>query len=410
MYLEPDPAPLTMLWFELDCCKTTMLETDVQESVQKKGWQGEAITAISKREVMMKLKLEPPAKGADYTQGEILRGTWIVDVPKELFVTLGTVHLDCVTSGEDEHVVQRAAYTLKRHTFEPGTNEIAFELEVPLDAPVSWEGEHVEVSWQVRASLGLSTAEGGAPPVMKGIRVTRSQEPIAKKLLEKYAAYTPLLDASLLAKIKLSLLMGFIGLVMTLFGVMSLGLFIYTGDWDIEIIALAACTPLLIVPGVMMLWSAITGAMADIIFDENTLTCTPAVCKAGQPFSFKVSCRSRMDIEVTDVRVVLLGYASSRFWGETLDHEGDRRDAIVAKMEKLTEQPLEWTGKKPLHIERGEDITLDLPGELAASLPSSFKVGDLSDELYNEVRWHMNIELDIPRWPDVSWSIPIEVL
>lgn len=359
----------------------------------------------------MQLHLDPPQNGVDYVQGETIRGLWIVDTSKDTITMSARVNLDYITRGNDVYTVQCATHKVDPHTLESGINEIAFELEVPPNAPVSWEDSYLKVEWQINASPDVLVEEEEQPSVVQSIQIVRGQGPIDKTLLEKHAKYTPPFDRSLASKAKTSFVYTCVSSLFLIAGGIIIALsVIYLNEDIVYMVGFSLFGGGLVAMGVYFIWLIILQSMADMIFDENTLTCTPVICRGGEPFSFRLACESRLDIEITYINAYLVGEVESRYWGETIDSNGLTRKKLITHTDVVVDEMLEWTGDLPLHVGRGETLVSDLSGRLDASIPSTCLSGDYENKLYNQITWKLRIHMNIPRWPDVNWYIPVYVL
>ena len=69
-----------------------------------------------------------------------------------------------------------------------------------------------------------------------------------------------------------------------------------------------------------------------------------------------------------------------------------------------------WRPSGPLHVKKGDRLELKFKGQVDKEMPSSLHASARSDELCNEVVWQISVVLKIPRWPDATWTMPIQVV
>ena len=132
------------------------------------------------------LTLHPPFHAHGHPQGGVVRGVLTVEVPAQACtIDCITAYLECVTQGEEEHVKEYDRVEFKEMRFEPGSHGLEVELTVPEIAPISYSFAKMKVSWQVRASLGVSRSVDDGGQVTEFVRVKRGSGPLPKEMLQR---------------------------------------------------------------------------------------------------------------------------------------------------------------------------------------------------------------------------------
>lgn len=322
-----------------------------------------------------KLTIQLDNPSAQYLAGEKVSGQLLIDVSEPCQVDDLNIQLYWQTHGRGNKN-KGAIDTLSLHkgTLGPGKHSYPFSFELK-DEPISYSGKHVNIDWQLEARADVPWAldpKAEAAITVKANPSLKSSKPFNEEF--ECANTHPQGNKSIL--IAFALIM--VGV--SVFGLWSMISAFNAGDmFNVLFYTMPFIMPIYIAVkiGMPFLAAQKTGEV-EIKFPAKNY-------QAGDIIDVEISItpQSKLDINSMSVRLVNAEYAVS---GSGTSRSRHRHETTHATAELL--------GKVSLM----NKITTKKTARLV--LPANVMHSFASDD--NGINWHIALDVDIPKWPDLA--------
>lgn len=308
------------------------------------------------------------------TAGASLSGAVVVDVRRDCWTDGVWVELCWRTEGEgnrDRGEPVRVRLQPPRRWSRGDRHRLPFRLPVPT-FPVTYHGELLRVVWLV--SAGADVRWDAEAPVEREVTVVAGPATRAQ-----VAAHVAALGLQGAEKARLALTQcGVAGLVALVVGILLLG------------VGAPVVVPLLV--AALGAFGAVLGLRnkaAELLLGDVELELTERAA-AGDAIDVRFSFTPARSLEVHAVTAVLVGTERVR---------RTNGEETRVRTHELSRVPVELLGADLVGDPRRLEVSGQVP--IPPRAAPSFKSAN------NEVKWYVELRVDIPGWPD--WTLDVEV-
>ena len=258
-----------------------------------------------------------------------------------------------------------------------------FELRLPEDGPMSYSGHLVNIVWELEARADIPWALD--PKATQELVLVQASPPHP---LTRGSAWRQ--DAPALSSMVQSIVLGVMGLLVTGMGCMGSAVTaLGTGGLEGLLFALIPLAFALI--GVILLWFAVKNPLARWRLGDVQLS-APDTARPGEPVEVELRFTPRQALHLNGIALRLRGQEVA-VAGSGTNKRTYRHQLHLEEQSLLGEQ----------QVGRGQEVMARGNLVLPTDAPRSFMANS------NEVRWEVEVDLDIARWPDWKRSLRLAV-